>query len=199
MAERRQSQIAAPQSKPREVVKMVRESNCRDGEPNPPSERRLLSRAERALARGGPTHLRALNARPKKLTPSEPYGGSSREPSSGEPHQGNLRAHPAPRRRKEARDCPSIGVGMWRAEPISSRLSRAIAGRSCVRTLRDRTCTRRSRPFDATGRSRWSPSCSCPTISTLSGRSRAATRATPSPGKGLRRISPGDILGPRKE
>ena len=39
---------------------MVRESNCRDGEPNPPSERRLLSRAERALAHGGPTHLRAL-------------------------------------------------------------------------------------------------------------------------------------------
>ncbi len=48
---------------------------------------------------------------------------------------------------------------MWRAERISSRLSRGFAGRSCVRTLRDGACTRRSRPFNATGRSRWSPLC----------------------------------------
>ena len=97
---------------------MVRESNCRDGEPNPPSERRLLSlRGASPCARWTDTPPSAT-PRPKKLTPSEPYGGSSREPSSGEPHQGNLRAHPAPRRRKEARDCPSIGVGMWCARNL---------------------------------------------------------------------------------
>ena len=32
-------------------MKTVRESNCRDSKPNPPSEGRFLSRAERALAR----------------------------------------------------------------------------------------------------------------------------------------------------